>query len=78
MKAIFTLLFVLFLGVTVQAQSNSKNIETVSIVTVTETISEVNKEIKKDTKIVRLHKFKTSRVKKALAFKTKKNKTKLS
>ena len=77
MKAIFTLLFVLFIGVTVQAQNKTEKLNVLEVVTVELTNKEVKTELSKETKLVRLHKFKTSRVRKALAFKTKRNKSKL-
>lgn len=39
---------------------------------------EINQNIRKDRKMVRLYKFKNSRIKKELSFKTKKNKAKLA
>ena len=72
MKTIFTLLFVLTIGVTAQAQdtkSDSK-VETAQMTIVTSTTN--------GNTIARLYKSKDSRVKKALSFTTKRNKAKLA
>jgi hypothetical protein len=85
MKAILTILFVLFFGLTAFAL-NTKTNDTVEpikmgivldsgIITISDT-----KEVKIDTEksVARLYKFKNSRVKKALAFTIKKDKPKLA
>jgi len=72
MKTILTLIFVLTIGVTAQAQDAKVDVkvETVEMSIVTSTT-------KKNT-VARLYKFKNSRVKKALSFTTKRNKAKLA
>jgi cell division protein FtsL len=77
MKAIVTLILVVALGTTAAAQKPQ--------LTQTNTVEkeqwvkqEKQQKEKAEQKVVRLHKFRTSRVKKALAFKTKKNKAKLA
>ena len=72
MKTILTILFVLTIGVTAQAQdtmSDSK-VETVEMTIVTSTTNE--------NSVARLYKFKNSKIKKALSFTTKRNKAKLA
>lgn len=84
MKTIITLLFVLFIGVTAQAQNNTNEVkvETIemNIVTVTSieetTFEDVTTENK--TEVARLYKFKNARIKKALSFTTKRNKSKMA
>ncbi len=70
MKAIITLVFILSVGITAQAQDikNSLNKEEVKV-----------KELKleKENNVARLYKYKNYRVIKALSFTTKKNKSKL-
>ncbi|MBD0851054.1 hypothetical protein [Maribacter arenosus] len=72
MKTIFTLLFVLTIGVTAQAQDTKSDIkvETVEMTIVTSTVNE--------NSVARLYKFKNSKIKKALSFTTKRNKAKLA
>lgn len=76
MKAIITLIFVLFIGVTASAQGAKNetvvNIENVEVVTVKEVVA------KKENNVARLYKFKNSKIKKALSFSSKKNKSKLA
>jgi len=85
MKAILTLLFVLFFGLTAFAQNTSTNdtVEPIKMGIVLDSgiiTTNDTKEVKKNTEesIARLYKFKNSRVKKALAFTTKKDKPKLA
>lgn len=85
MKAILTILFVLFFGLTAFAQNTNTNdtVEPIKMGIVLDsgviTINDT-KEVKIDTEksVARLYKFKNSRVKKALAFTTKKDKPKLA
>ncbi len=71
MKAIITIIFILFIGVAAQAQDAKE----VKVVTVEKTVVIKTAE---ETKVARLYKFKNSRVKKALSFTTKRNKAKLA
>ena len=73
MKTILTLIFVLTIGVTAQAQDAKVDVkvETVEMTIVTSTTTNENT-------VARLYKFKNSRVKKALSFTTKRNKAKLA
>jgi len=78
MKVILTLLFVIFFGA-VNAQD--VKVETTAQGIATEiTIKETTKEIKtlNENGVARLYRYKNSRVKKALAFTTKRNKSKLA
>ena len=85
MKAIFTLILVLFFGLTALAQNTTTNdtVEPIKMGIVLDsgiiTISD-SKEIKitSEKSVARLYKFKNSRIKKALAFTTKKDKPKLA
>ncbi|MRH98942.1 hypothetical protein GH721_00220 [Kriegella sp. EG-1] len=77
MKTIATLIFVLFIGVTAQAQTSIEevNVETIEMTITTETkVEEVTAE--KNTEIARLYRRSNSRVKKALSFTTKRNRSK--
>ncbi len=77
MKAILTLIFIIFIGVAAQAQNNSKEIK---VETITMGI-EMNLEAvtsSKDTSVARLYMFKNSLVKKELSFTTKNDKAKLA
>ncbi|MEG3660042.1 hypothetical protein V5097_21695 [Arenibacter palladensis] len=78
MKALLTLIFVLFIGVTAQANNVGKEVkvETVTMSIVTATQNEVS--VKNENKVARLYMFKNSRVKKELSFSTKLNKAKLA
>ncbi len=79
MKTIATLIFVLFIGVSAQAQTATEEVkvETIEMTIVTATVKE---ELKLETKteVARLYKFKNSRIKKALSFTTKRNKAKMA
>lgn len=72
MKTLITLIFVLFIGVAAQAQDSSSEakVDTITISIVTSTTNE--------NTVARVYKSKNSRVKKALSFKTKRNKAKLA
>ncbi|GMN08505.1 hypothetical protein MTsPCn5_38950 [Croceitalea sp. MTPC5] len=80
MKAVLTFVAVIFFSTAIFANSTSKEIKvaakTVSVelnVTLNQTTI-----LKSETKVARLYKFKNSRIKKALAFKTKRNKAKMA
>ena len=78
MKTLFTLIFVLFIGVAAQANTVDQEVkvETISMSIVTSSEKEVS--VKKENKVARLYMFKNSRVKKELSFSTKLNKAKLA
>ncbi|WP_339709028.1 hypothetical protein [uncultured Kriegella sp.] len=74
MKTILTITFVLFISMAAQAQDAKIEANEVKVEMAD------TKEIKLDnnTEVARLYKFKNSRVKKALAFTTKRNKAKMA
>ena len=82
MKTLATIFFIFFIGMTVQAQNNSAEVntkaseKTIEIIVATETTSELNLETK--TTIARLYRHKNARVNKALSFTTKRNKAKMA
>ena len=78
MKTIFTIIAITFFGTMASAQSISKESKVDVISEGVELNVEFNQNIRKDRKMVRLYKFKNSRIKKELSFKTKKNKAKLA
>ncbi|MGB2761711.1 MULTISPECIES: hypothetical protein [Maribacter] len=78
MKTIITIIFIIFLSFTAQAQNNTDNVkvETIEMTIVTETTYELNLET--ETEVARLYKFKNSRIKRDLNFITKANKAKMA
>ncbi|MCL6272771.1 hypothetical protein M3P19_02060 [Muricauda sp. 2012CJ35-5] len=78
MKTVLTIIAIVFFGTLAMAQNVSKEVK---VETTTASVAldvEIKKATKKDTKVARLYMFKNSRVKKALAFRTKRNKSKLA
>lgn len=77
MKTIATIIFIIFLSFTVQAQNEIKEVkvETIEMTIVTETMYELTLEAK--TEVARLYKSKNSKIKKELNFITKANKPKM-
>ncbi|MDE3740420.1 hypothetical protein [Maribacter polysaccharolyticus] len=80
MKAIVTIIFIIFFGITAQAQNNTKEIQAETIEMTIATATDTKNEVKTETttQVARLYKFKNSRVKKALSFSTKRNKAKMA
>ncbi|WP_339653175.1 hypothetical protein [uncultured Maribacter sp.] len=78
MKTIITIIFIIFLGITAQAQTADTDVkvETFEMTIVTETTFELNLEAK--TEVARLYKSKDSKIKKELNFITKANKPKMA
>lgn len=78
MKAIFTIIFILFLSFAAQAQNATYEVkvETIEMTIVTETTYELN--LESITEVARLYKFKNSKIKKELNFITKANKPKMA
>ncbi len=78
MKTIATIIFIIFLGITAQAQTATAEVkvEIVETTIVTETTFQLNLEI--NTEVARLYKFKNSLIKKELNFITKENKPKMA
>ncbi|ADY27881.1 MULTISPECIES: hypothetical protein [Cellulophaga] len=78
MKAIITLLFIITVGVTAQAQE-AKVTPVLKMETTEIKAAVVKKEaVQQETKVARLYKFKNSKVKKALSFSTKRSKSKIA
>ncbi|PWL38309.1 hypothetical protein DKG77_08505 [Flagellimonas aquimarina] len=75
MKAILTIIAIIFFGTLAMAQDTAKEVKV-------ETIAmgvELNIEIQEtETEVARLYMFKNSRIKKELSFRTKRNKSKLA
>lgn len=78
MKTLFTLIFVLFIGVAAQANTVDQEVKVESISMSIVTSSEKEVSVKNENKVARLYMFKNSRVKKELSFSTKLNKAKLA
>ena len=78
MKAILTTIAVIFFGTLTMAPSvsNETKVETVAF-SVTLDI-EIDTDSKKEIKVARLYRYKNSRIKKALSFRTKRNRAKLA
>tara|TARA_R110000764_G_scaffold29794_1_gene69625 strand:- start:11 stop:319 length:309 start_codon:yes stop_codon:yes gene_type:complete len=78
MKTILTIILIIFLSFTSQAQNTSKDVkvETIEMTIVTEITYELNLEAK--TEVARLYKSKNSKIKKELNFITKANKPKMA
>lgn len=75
MKTLVTIIFIFFIGIAAQAQDTSSEVKvnTVEMSIVTTTTSTA-----KENTVARVYKFKNSRIKKELSFKTKRNKAKLA
>ncbi|GAB4507843.1 MAG: hypothetical protein Tsb004_04000 [Allomuricauda sp.] len=78
MKTIFTIIAITFFGTMASAQDLSKEAKVETIAMGVELKVEINNEVRKDRKTARLYKFKNSRIKKELSFKTKKDQAKLA
>ena len=74
MKTILTITFVLFIGMAAQAQEAKIDTNVVEV----EMADTKEVKLESKTEVARLYKFKNSRVKKALAFTTKRNKAKMA
>ena len=78
MKTIFTIIAITFFGTMASAQDLSKEAKVETIAMGVELKVEINNEVRKDRNTARLYKFKNSRIKKELSFKTKKDRAKLA
>lgn len=78
MKAILTLIAVISFGTLAMAQDISKEVKVETTAVGVELDITIEKETKKETEVARLYRFKNSRIKKALSFRTKKNRSKLA
>ncbi|APQ18301.1 hypothetical protein [Maribacter hydrothermalis] len=78
MKTIISIIFIIFLSFTAQAQNTTEEvkIETIEMTIVTETNYVLNLETK--TEVARLYKSKNSRIKRDLNFVTKANSAKIA
>jgi len=78
MKIILTLIVIILIGTSAIAQdaNTEVKVETTTETVITNSKVKIEKEIK--TEVARLYMFKNSRIKKALAFRTKRNKSKLA
>ncbi|CAN0579919.1 unnamed protein product [Ectocarpus sp. 12 AP-2014] len=78
MKTLATIIFIIFLSFTAQAQNTTSEVkvETIEMSIVTETTNEVKTE--STSEVARLYKFKNSRIKRDLNFITKANKPKMA
>ena len=82
MKALFTLILILTTGLTALANTNDKGLvlnENIVLVDTNE-VEHIDTAIEAESgrEVARLYKFKNSRIKKALAFNTKRNRAKMS
>ncbi|WP_405381379.1 hypothetical protein [Maribacter sp. LLG6340-A2] len=78
MKTIASIIFIIFIGITAQAQDKSMDIKVAPITTIKTTKTTKGVHAKDSTKIVRLYKTKNAKVKRALNFITKANKAKMA
>lgn len=78
MKAIITLIAIIFFGTFAVAQNTTKEVKVETITASVVLIKEVKQAVNEDNKVARLYMFKNSRIKKELAFKTKRNRSKLA
>ena len=75
MKAIVTIIFILFIGLTAQAQNKPAEVKVETVKTEIVLVTNITQE---DNAVARLYRRSGSRVKKALNFTTKRNKAKLA
>ena len=78
MKTIFTIIAETFFGTMAFAQNAPKETKVDTLTVGVELKIEINHTIRKDRKTARLYKFKNSKIKKELTFKTKNDKSKLA
>nr|WP_321411674.1 hypothetical protein [uncultured Allomuricauda sp.] len=78
MKTIFTIIAVTFFGTMASAQEISNETKVDTLTMGVELKVEFNQTIRKDRKTARLYKFKNSKIKKELSFKTKNDRAKLA
>ncbi|AKA34077.1 hypothetical protein [Flagellimonas lutaonensis] len=78
MKAILTIIAIVFFGVIASAQEAKGTAVENAVQTITVEKVETKKIFKKRHKVSRLYMFKNSRVKKELSFRTKRNRAKLA
>ena len=75
MKAIVTIIFIIFIGLTTQAQDKTPEVKVETVKTEIVTVTNITQE---DNAVARLYRRPNTRIKKALNFTTKRNKSKLA
>jgi hypothetical protein len=75
MKAILTIIAIIFFGTLAMAQDTAKEVKVDTIAMGVELNIEIQET---ETEVARLYMFKNSRIKKELSFRTKRNKSKLA
>ena len=75
MKAIVTIIFILFIGLAAQAQNKPAELKVDTVKTEIVTVTKITQQ---DNAVARLYRRPNSRVKKALSFSTKRNKAKMA
>ena len=79
MKISLTIIFVLFIGMAVQAQSRTAEVKVEAVAMgIVNATSKIEVPLKSKNMVVRLYMFKNARVTKALSFTTKINRAKLA
>ena len=75
MKTVVTIIFIIFISFTAQAQNNTPEVKVETVKTEIVTVTKITQE---DNAVARLYRRPNTRVKKALNFTTKRNKAKLA
>jgi len=78
MKAVLTLIFIIFIGTTAMAQAPTKEVKVETKTVSVELNIKIEKSEKQVIEVARLYMFKNFRVTKELNFKTKRNNSKLA
>ncbi|WP_222984659.1 hypothetical protein [Flagellimonas meishanensis] len=78
MKTIFTFIAIIFFGTAAMAQNDTKEIKVDTTTAGVELSIEIKTVEKNGAEVARLYKFKNSRIKKELTFRTKNNSSKLA
>ena len=79
MKAIITLVFIILIGATAQAQNTTEEVKVVTVeISVVDATTGKTMKIESNTEVARLYKYKNSKIKKALKFIAKTNKPKMA
>ncbi|GMN09410.1 hypothetical protein MTsPCn9_01340 [Croceitalea sp. MTPC9] len=78
MKAVLTLIFIIFLGTAAMAQSTAEEVKVETKTATVELNIKIEKSNKLEKEVARLYLFKNLRIIKELKFKTKRNSSKLA
>jgi len=78
MKAILTLTVIILFGTLGVAQKATEEVKVTGVAKNVVLVKEIQQTINEDNKVARLYMYKNSRIKKELAFKTKRNRSKLA